>query len=64
MRTYDYIKDAFEKCINREENAINCKLGLWGVSSPNQEMIEKSARHYWIQYFNDGEYKNILKDND
>ena len=36
--------------------SINCKRGLWGVyaNSEQQAMIE--AKHYFVQYWSDGEY--------
>lgn len=39
---------------------INCKKGLWGVCAPTKEQAEKEAKHYFIQYFDDGEYGKDL----
>ena len=55
----------FERCIDRkilDDGAlqINCKLGLWGVTSKNHTYAEKEAFHYWIQYYQDGEYVVVL----
>lgn len=35
---------------------IDCKKGLFGVDAPNKEQAEREAKHYFIQYFMDGEY--------
>jgi len=35
---------------------IHCKRGFWGVSAANQEEAMREAKHYFIQYFEDGEY--------
>lgn len=55
----------FEKCIVRRTRdhgllEIDCKLGLWSVSGADAERVENEARHYWIQYFQDGEYAALL----
>jgi hypothetical protein len=57
-------KDVFEKCIRRSGNGchIDCKLGLWGVTSYSPESAEREARHYWMHYFKDGEYDQLLKE--
>ena len=39
---------------------ILCKLGLWGVYSLDREQAERDARHYWMQYYIDGEYDSLL----
>jgi hypothetical protein len=59
------LNDKFEKCVERKlmkdgSTEIHCKMGLWGVSGQDKEAIEKEARNYWIQYFSDGEYEDIL----
>ena len=36
--------------------SIDCKKGLWGVSAPTQEAALNEARHYFRQYWRDGEY--------
>ena len=55
----------FEKCVKRKvekggQLTIRCKLGLWDISGSDHEMIERGARHYWIQYVQDGEYAKLL----
>ena len=39
-----------------EVHSVNCKKGLFGVSGPTKEQAMKEARHYFVQYFEDGEY--------
>ncbi len=52
--------DQFERDIVRKSGAnhhqISCRLGLWCVTGRDAARVEGEARHYWIQYFNDGEY--------
>ena len=59
------MRDKFEKCIKRKvrksELEIKCVLGLWSVFGQDASRVETEARHYWIQYFNDDEYKDLLK---
>ena len=38
--------------------SIDCVKGLWGVNAPTLERAEIEARHYFRQYFSDGEYGN------
>jgi hypothetical protein len=39
-------------------------LGLWGVDCPNMETAQREARHYFIQYYLDGEYDALLSEID
>lgn len=54
----------FEKCVERKHGKgfydILCRCGFWGVSTSNKEESEREAKHYWIQYYNDGEYRTHL----
>jgi hypothetical protein len=52
----------FEKCISRSKDgrSINCRKGLWGVSSNCRHRTEQESFHYWRQYYNDGEYDGLL----
>lgn len=56
--------DLFEKCVVRAElngdYEIQCYLGLWSVIGPNKANVEKEAGRYWIQYYSDGEYDQLL----
>ena len=38
--------------------SIDCVKGLWGVDAPTLEQAEDEARHYFRQYWSDGEYSN------
>jgi hypothetical protein len=55
--------EAFDKCVTRSHGgkSIDCRLGLWGIHACNIEDAEREARHYWIQYFRDGEYDALLQ---
>jgi len=35
---------------------MHCKKGLWGVDAPTEDEAEKEALHYFMQYYNEGEY--------
>ena len=35
---------------------IACKKGLWSVDAPTKEDALREARHYFAQYYQDGEY--------
>ena len=35
---------------------IDCKKGLWGVSCISEQKALKEAGHYFMQYYQDGEY--------
>lgn len=54
------VYDLFEMNIKRKKTKymyeINCRKGLWGVSAANKDDAEREARHYFAQYFQDGEY--------
>jgi hypothetical protein len=39
---------------------VTCKKGLWMVEGADQEYVKSQARHYFIQYWPDGEYDDIL----
>ena len=60
------MSDAFETCVERKllkdgSLLIACRLGLWSASGLDHAQIEREARHYWIQYYQDGEYKQLLE---
>lgn len=52
--------DAFKKNTTYRKtkfgHQISCNKGLWGVCAPTKEQAEREARHYFAQYFDDGEY--------
>ena len=35
---------------------IHCKRGFWGVSAASEDEAMREAKHYFVQYFEDGEY--------
>jgi hypothetical protein len=37
-----------------------CRKGLWMVEGTDQEYVKKQAMHYFVQYWSDGEYDDIL----
>lgn len=37
-------------------HSVKCNKGLWQVSAPKKEVAIAEAKHYFIQYFEDGEY--------
>lgn len=41
------------------EYVIKCKKGLWAIYAPwgQEELAEADARHYFAQYYEDGEYE-------
>ncbi len=40
---------------------IECPLGLWGVIGKANESTEEEAKHYFNQYFADGEYNKLMQ---
>lgn len=57
--------DWFDKCVIRKKRTtgsleISCRLGLWSVEGPDHAFVEQNARHYWVQYYRDGEYAALL----
>lgn len=60
------MKTDFDRCTRTTEKdgtlCIDCLLNLWSVSGPRSErqQIEREARHYWAQYYVDGEYNYLL----
>jgi len=41
---------------------VHCKRGNWSVCGAESEKdrVESEAFHYWIQYFNDGDYNDMI----
>jgi len=60
------IDDEFAKRTYKKKEGdrfcINCKKGLWGVTASTREEAMREARHYFIQYYMDGEYDDDPKD--
>jgi hypothetical protein len=42
---------------------IKCRLGLWAVEGKDYAQVQREAMHYWIQYFEDGEYRILTTPN-
>lgn len=42
--------------LNDGRYRIKCKKGNWSVEAPNKSQATQEAMHYFIQYFQDGEY--------
>ena len=41
---------------------IDCPLGLWGVTTTDEEAAIREAQHYYMQYSEDGEYDHLRKE--
>ena len=56
------IDEAFKKFTRyrfvRGTHKVECVKGLWSVEAPTKEQSMKEARHYFWQYFDDGEYES------
>jgi len=61
----DCLDEIFEKCVKRTYkdgwHTIKCKLKLWSTSGGDENEVERTAKNYWRQYFEDGEYDKLLK---
>ena len=63
------MEEAFRKCTRRYDgNAslgyeVSCRLGNWSVSGPDKGQVEREAYHYWQQYWQDGDYNELLSSN-
>lgn len=66
----EIIERDFEKCCifmhdfyhttGETAYGIGCKKGLWMVEGTDKEYVRSQAKHYFIQYWSDGEYDDIL----
>ena len=55
------IDEAFEKYTKHKDHkdgsySIDCVKGNFGVHAPTKATALNEARHYFVQYFSDGEY--------
>ena len=54
------IDEAFNKNVEIKDKFVywqaRCLKGLWSVTGLTKEQCMKEARHYFIQYYQDGEY--------
>jgi len=55
------IEEEFKKNTTYREiggvHYFRCKKGLWSASGGQKDFVEKEAKHYFIQYYKDGEYQ-------
>ena len=58
--------DLFDRCtttrrLDRGKRVeVRCRLGLWSVETSNLATARAQAKHYWVQYWQDGEYDSLL----
>jgi len=55
------IEEAFNKYVSIKKNRsgmyeAKCLKGLFSVSGPSKDKTTREAKHYFRQYFEDGEY--------
>jgi hypothetical protein len=52
----------FARCVRfgNHGRTITCRLGLWRVDAFTAEEAEREAIRYWVQYWQDGEYDELL----
>lgn len=59
-RTETNIDEAYDKFTKHKKTKhgyeISCTKGLWGITAATKEQAEREAKHYFVQYFSDGEY--------
>lgn len=59
------IKEAYKKWTKRKVTehgvTVECVKGLWRVTAPTEEEAERESRHYFAQYFCEGEYEKYYK---
>ena len=59
----DLVDEAYKKWVSVRKckdgrYTFTCKKGLWMVNAP-KEQAEAEARYYFVQYFMDGEYRDV-----
>ena len=56
------IDEAFTKNVSiakmDDQWSAQCKKGLFAVFAPTEKQAVSEAKHYFIQYYEDGEYHN------
>ncbi len=59
------LDELFDKCTKTTNKngwlTIKCKLGFWSAAGEDRSVVERTAKNYWLQYFEDGEYDKLLK---
>lgn len=63
----DRLAQDFERCVTLSRDkwfnyVYKCKLGMWSVSGSTSPKAKRHAMHYFRQYYADGEYNNLLRD--
>lgn len=51
----------FDATSNTTIHRIHCKKHLWSVEGPDEEAVRRQAVHYFMQYWADGEYGDLIK---
>lgn len=56
------IHEAFARLTRRRATkngwSVHCTKGLWAVSAPSENVAEREAMHYFVQYYAAGEYSD------
>lgn len=55
----NWVSAFYENTVHRKVKGryeIKCRLGLWSIGGPDHSIIKNEAMHYFMQYYNDGEY--------
>jgi aspartate/tyrosine/aromatic aminotransferase len=63
--THRLMESLFNACVvrttDRDWHSIRCARGLWSVAGQSPAQVEIEARHYWMQYYRDGDYTEHLE---
>jgi len=59
------LRNMFLRCITEKvsmsgRSHIECKLDLWGVTAMSKGDARSEAYRYWLQYYEAGEYNDLL----
>ena len=61
IKTLNQLARCTNKTLNSDGSVtIECKLGLWSVSSTSLVTVTEEALHFFKQYKADGEYHSII----
>jgi hypothetical protein len=62
MGNYDYFKLLCIYTLHDTHTLeVECPKLLWGICGPKDKVMTE-AFHYFMQYYNDGEYNQLIKD--
>lgn len=60
IKKYTDIDTAYKKFTSTKKTttgySVKCKKGFWRVDAKSKTIAEVQARHYFVQYYMDGEY--------